>query len=596
MPKVILSHTDKLDMLEAINTLKHIGAITECKLTENQFISKTFLTPKPNGGKRFILNLKSLNKFITTEHFKMEDHRTACKLIPYGGYLATIDIKDAYFLLSVRQSDRRYLRFQFQPSDSNETITYEFNCMPFGLSVAPRVFTKIMREVMTYLRYHGYKSVYFLDDILCIADSYEQCTANVNETLKLLQCLGFVVNYDKSNLTPQTTCKYLGFIFDTENLSISLPSDKRSKIAQLVTKFSKIQSCTIRELAQLIGVLVAACPAAKYGWLYTKILEREKYLALLTTDNYEAKINLPRTILTDLDWWLANINTTSNFMRQPNYDVVIYTDASSSGWGAVCKNKQVSGRWKDTEQTKHINFLELMAVSLGLKSFANELTNCAILLRVDNTTAISYVNRMGGIQYPHLNDLARTIWQWCEQRGLWIFASYVNTKENRADAASRIVNPDTEWTISDSAFQDIERHFGKPKIDLFASRDNAKCPNFVSWKPDPDAVAVDAFTLNWSSNFFYAFPPFSFVLKCLRKIMDDKASGILVYPYWPSQPWFPLLNDLIISDVLYLNPDKYLLHSRFRDHHPLYHNLTLGVAKLCGTPLSDGAPVQTRQR
>lgn len=580
-------------MHKAINKLKEIGAISECKVTKDQFISKIFLTPKPNGDKRFILNLKPLNKLLRKDHFKMEDHRTACKLIPRDGYLATIDLKDAYFLIPIRPSDRRYLRFQFQPNNSAKTLTYSFNGLPFGLSVGPRVFTKVMREVIAYLRCRGFQSVCYLDDILCIGDTYDQCIDNINETLKLLQCLGFVVNYDKSNLTPRQSCKFLGFIYDTKSLSMGLPSDKRSKIAELVSKFTKLPSCSIREFAQLIGVLVAACPAARYAWMYTKILERVKYLALLMYDNYEVKINLPIIILEDLHWWSSNIGTTSNFMRQPNFELEIYTDASRTGWGAVCKNNEVNGKWKDTEKASHINYLELMAAFLGLKSFASEVTNCAILLRIDNTTAISYVNRMGGIQYPHLNNLARSLWKWCEQRGLWVFASYVNSKENRADAASRIVNPDTEWSLSDRAFQDIVQYFGQPEIDLFASRDNAKCNSFVSWKQDPDAVSVDAFTVNWQKYYFYAFPPFSVILKCLRKIIDDEANGILVYPHWPSQPWFPLLQSLIVSDVYYLNPSKNLLQSHFRDHHPLHKNLTLAVARLCGSLSAGGAPVQT---
>lgn len=583
-------------MSGAINNLLNLGAITECDETQDQFISKIFLTPKPNGDKRFILNLKPLNKHIHIDHFKMEDYRTACKLIPRDGYLATIDLKDAYFLLPINPSDRKYLRFQFQPNNSAMTLTYQFCALPFGLCVAPRVFTKVMREVVAYLRCRGHKSVFYLDDLLCIGDTYVQCLNNVHETLKLLNCLGFIVNYEKSNLSPRQSCKFLGFVFNTEDLNISLPSEKRVKISDLVNKFSKLPLCSIRDFAQLIGVLVAACPAVKYGWLYTKILERQKYLTLLKTNDYETKIRLPNLILNDLHWWSSNIETTSNFMRQPNFTLEIYTDASRSGWGAVCKENTVNGKWKDSEKTYHINYLELMAAFLGLKSFASELTNCAVLLRIDNTTAISYVNRMGGVQYPHLSTLARSLWQWCEARGLWIFASYINTQENRADAASRTFNPDTEWSLSESAFQNITQHFGQPVIDLFASRDNAKCSRFVSWKQDPDAESVDAFTLNWQSDFFYAFPPFSVILKCLRKIIDDKANGILVFPQWPSQPWFPLLQNLIVSDVLYLNPNKHLLQSHFRDHHPLHKKLTLGVARLCGGRSSTEAPVQSRRR
>jgi hypothetical protein len=188
---------------------------------------------------------------------------------------------------------------------------------------------------------------------------------------------------------------------------------------------------------------------------------------------------------------------------------------------------------------------------------------------------------MGGIQFPRLSNLVREIWQWCERRNIWLFASYVNTKENCADDESRKINPDTEWELSDNAFQKIIQLFGTPDIDLFASRHNAK---FISRNQDPDAVAVDAFTVNWKLNFFYVFLPFCLIIKCLRKIVDDEATGLLVFPYWPSQPWFPMLQELLASKIHFFTPCKNLLRSSFREFHPLHKDL--GVAKPCGRRLS----------
>ncbi|XP_061707802.1 uncharacterized protein LOC133518191 [Cydia pomonella] len=523
----------------AINKLISLGAIKKCDPRNDQYISNTFLVPKPNGSSRFILNLKSFNKFVTKSHFKMEDYRTASKLIPHNGFLATIDLKEAYLLIPVREADRKYLRFQFVPHGSNETEMYEFTAMPYGLSVAPKVFTKIMKEVVTHLRKQGFKSVVYLDDICCIGDSYDECLNNVNATVNLFETLGFIINNDKSVLQPSQICKFLGFIFDSRNLTIGLPQEKREKIYRLVSKFMKLPRCTIREYAQLIGVLISACPATNYGWLYTKLLERHKFLSLKKhQDNYEAKINLPETILDDLCWWKDNIYTTSSHMRTSSFKLEIYTDASRTGWGSVCGDITIGGHWKAAESEHHINYLELLAVFLGLKSFALNETNCFILLRIDNTTAISYINRMGGIQFPYLNDLSRQIWQWCEMRDIILYASYVNTKDNRADEASRKSNPDTEWELSNQAFQTIVRRFGQPEIDIFASRSNTKCDKFVSWFQEPDAFAVDAFTLNWSQHFFYAFPPFCLLLKCIRKIIDDNATDDPT-ACTPALPWLP---------------------------------------------------------
>lgn len=211
---------------------------------------------------------------------------------------------------------------------------------------------------------------------------------------------------------------------------MSLPNDKKQKILVLVQKFMRLPDCTIREFSQLIGVLVAACPAAKYWWLYTKLLERQKFLALQKHPDYKAKIVLSDIIVKDLVWWRDHVGSTSWAMTPHQYVLEVFSDASRTGWGGFCAGSRVHGAWKTQETEFHINNLELLAVFLVLKCFAVNNVNCAILLRIDNTTAISYINRMGGVQYPHLNSLARQIWLWCEIRNIWFFASYINTRDN----------------------------------------------------------------------------------------------------------------------------------------------------------------------
>ena len=134
-----------------------------------------------------------------------------------------------------------------------------------------------------------------------------------------------------------------------------------------------------------------------------------------------------------------------------------------------------------------------------------------------------------------------------------MFASYIPSGENViADELSRIKNSVTEWVLYDRAFQFINEKLGNPMYDLFANSSNTKCKNFVSWYADPRAFAVDAFTISWSKLDFYIFPPFSLILRCLVKICENKASGILVVPSWPNQPWFPFFKSIIIQKTNYL--------------------------------------------
>lgn len=186
------------------------------------------------------------------------------------------------------------------------------------------------------------------------------------------------------------------------------------------------------------------------------------------------------------------------------------------------------------------------------------------------------------------NRLAKEIWQWTEEKRifLFLFASYITSKENvdavDADALSRVKNTDTEWKLCDRAFNLIVEKFGSPEIDLFANNNNARCNKYISRFPDPRAFSIDTFTSNWSGAYFYAFPPFAMVLKSLSKIQKEKASGIIIVPNWPSQPWYPLFITLA-QERLVLRPRPDLLLSPCRSlSHPRARNLSLIAARVSG--------------
>ncbi|XP_064213210.1 uncharacterized protein LOC135265263 isoform X1 [Tribolium castaneum] len=365
-----------------------------------------------------------------------------------------------------------------------------------------------MKPLVAYLRSHNLLSVLYLDDFLLMDNSYLQSLHNISMTCKMLEGLGFLINYEKSQLTPNQTVRYLGFIYDSSNMTVRLPLDKQQCITKLAKKVKRQSQCSVREFAKMIGTLVAACPAISYGQLYTKSLERAKYLALKNTHgNYSQIMFIPQYVREDLNWWEVHISSRKSLLP-PKFVLEIFSDASLSGWGIFCGGESTHGHWNEKERSKHINFLELLAASFGLKCFAKNLSGCCVLLRIDNTTAVAYINRMGGVKHPHLHALAKEIWQWCEERKLWIFASYIKSSHNtEADWESRRLSPETEFELAPYAFRKICTFFQIPEVDLFASRNNTKCRRFFSWFRDPEAEVVDAFTVPWTDLKFYAFPP-----------------------------------------------------------------------------------------
>ena len=97
--------------------------------------------------------------------------------------------------------------------------------------------------------------------------------------------------------------------------------------------------------------------------------------------------------------------------------------------------------------------------------------------------------------------LAKEIWEWCIDRKIWLSAAHIPGKQNLiADFESRRNQRASEWRLDRaSLICALQRLHFKPDVDLFASRINHQFPLYVSNRPDPEAIAIDAFSLNWSN-------------------------------------------------------------------------------------------------
>lgn len=122
--------------MRAVEKLLELGPIQACYPVEGQFLSSYFLVPKNDGFHRFVLNLKRLNEFLQTEHFKMEDWRIAIEIVTRYDFMEKIDLKNAYYSVSIDQDSRKLLLFIFKDQ------SYEFMCLPNGLSIAPSFLQK----------------------------------------------------------------------------------------------------------------------------------------------------------------------------------------------------------------------------------------------------------------------------------------------------------------------------------------------------------------------------------------------------------------------------------------------------------------------
>ena len=139
--------------------------------------------------------------------------------------------------------------------------------------------------------------------------------------------------------------------------------------------------------------------------------------------------------------------------------------------------------------------LEVKAALLALQSVAREKANIHVRQMMDNTTAVACVTKMGTSHSEQCNSITKEIWQFCIKRNIWVSSAYIPGKANvEAEEESRRKKPDfdTEWILNPDILSDaLDQLDVRSEIDLNASRLNNQFPRYVSYNPDPSAVAVN---------------------------------------------------------------------------------------------------------
>jgi hypothetical protein len=510
--------------------------------------------------------------------------------------MCSLDLEKAY--LTVPINHRHWDLFRF----CLENRTFRAKTLFFGVNMAPRVFTLIMRIILGPIREAGIRVIAYLDDLLIIASSQEQCLRHTQTLFHWILKCGFVPNLRKSELVPTQQITFLGCVLDSVNMNLSLPHDKVTGISRMCRRIAGMDSCPRRILAQLKGQMVAAAQAVLHAPLHYQELTHLLRLASRRFNNHQWDTLLPLTsvIKTELLQWSSELMDWNGKSFRPFLpDFIAETDASLRGFGAVIRHASplmatsqplfsTQGQFHHKRPTKHINELELRAILEMLQRGAHVLpTKCSILIRSDNTTAIAYVNHQRG-RLPHLRSIASAIWKMATLKQWNLAASFIPGRENTtADRLSRVFDTDQttmttptpgrphlpmspsraashqlqpvrhsansdryDWRVTPQGRQRWMKwfkvtHLQHQALDLFASPNSRQFPKFISRLPTADAMAVDAFTFTWNQQLaplLYFCPPEGLLLRTLAKLRDDATpTAFVVAPKLHKAVWWPIL-------------------------------------------------------
>ena len=154
-------------------------------------VSPLSVSTNKSGKKRLILDLRLLNKLIWKQKIRFEDWKIASEYFEKDSFCFKFDLSKGYHHINIFPGHQTFLGFCVKGK------YYCFSVLPFGLSSAPYIFTKVLREMVKYWKSHCIKIVMFLDDGWGANSTKQLCSADAEFVRSSLEQAGFVINYDK---------------------------------------------------------------------------------------------------------------------------------------------------------------------------------------------------------------------------------------------------------------------------------------------------------------------------------------------------------------------------------------------------------------
>ena len=179
------SPEEKVEIQVILEKIIYIQIITETTHQSTEFVSPIFIVKKPGGGTRLILNLKELNEFVKYEHFKMVGIQIIINMVTRNCFMATIDLKDAYYSVALCRLFQKFLKFKWKDK------LHCFTCFPNDLVSCPRKFTKLNKVPITTLHFENVPLSGYIDDFFTKGDTFSICEENIHKTMRLYDKLGF---------------------------------------------------------------------------------------------------------------------------------------------------------------------------------------------------------------------------------------------------------------------------------------------------------------------------------------------------------------------------------------------------------------------
>ena len=553
----------------AINELLDTGRIIKLR-TAPKVVNP--LSVSENGDKkRLILDLRYVNQHLWKQHVKFEDFKTFKHFIKKGSYMFHFDFRSGYHHIDIFEEHQIYLGFSW--TTKGVTSYYSFVVLPFGLSTAPYIFTKVCRVLVKHWRACGVKIAIFIDDGIGADGSRDKCKVASKFVRNSIELSGFVVNDEKSEWNPIQLAVWLGLEINTKVYALKITEKRVTKVLGKARQMSRKRFTSARQVSSIAGGIESQ--SIVLGSV-TGLFTREMYRFIAQCPTWDRREVIPAGIYTELNFWQENLPVLN--MRYLDERLVpvcasINSDASNLACGAIMKidnsiletHKNFTGEEADQSST----WRELEAVSYAVQSFAPMLRGRAVNWETDNQAVPSITSK--GSRKPHLQQLAVNIFNICRANAINLNIYWVPREQNTiADELSKFIDYD-DWKTTKQFFTYLNQKWGPFTVDRFASHKNTQTARYNSLFWNPSCEAVDAFSQDWSRENNWVVPPIFLAATAIHHARACKATGTLIVPLWESAPFWPMLRGMdggfkrfVIDFEVFTDPENLLELGDFR--------------------------------
>jgi hypothetical protein len=335
-----------------------------------------------------------------------------------GCFMSKVDIKAAYHCIPVRPADWSVLGMRW------EQKYYFHKTLPFGLTTSCHLWERYSSAAEWILRAEGgvQHITHYVDDFFIADSSKALLEADLAVVDRLFLRLGLPVSV---RLDPTTTIIFLGFEIDSRELVIRLGDARRKEIAATLRDWVGRETCSARELQTLVGILQWACRVIRHGRTFLQRM----YDMLLPHVNSKhpfdsSAIELENVFQEDLEWWSlfmdkwngVTLITDQDWMTE-GHPLQPHTDASSSGYGAVCGRSWFHGQWTGEQESwsreatanrDSMPFKELFAVVTAALTWGSQWGRKKVVFRVDCLPVVQAVQK-GATRQRRMMQLLRAL-------------------------------------------------------------------------------------------------------------------------------------------------------------------------------------------